>query len=244
MYQRARTQVEGDGSLKILSWTELATTDVEAACAFYGKVFNWHKTDSMDMGEGRGIYQMVGNAGKSLGGIMQKNDGLPVPSWFFYFRVDDCKKRHDAATKAGAKTMYGPMEVPGGDIAAMMTDPQGAAFDRDAVDHRQPAPGSAAATPCLVHVRRVGRAASGRRSNRAKAPAGECRHRRRLLRVRRRERVLAQLFASARSLGLSAESRASQRRARGCGRSCRRARARCARPTSPSTDCAGRRPEA
>jgi len=129
MYQRqADRPITGDGSLKVLSWTELATTDVEAACDFYGKVFNWHKTDSMDMGEGRGIYQMVGNAGKSLGGIMPKSAQLPVASWFFYFRVDDCKKRHDAATKAGAKTMYGPMEVPGGDIAAMMMDPQGAAF--------------------------------------------------------------------------------------------------------------------
>jgi len=130
MYQRApERQVAGDGSLKILTWTELATTDVEAACDFYGKVFGWHKTDSMDMGEGRGTYQMFGNAGKSIGGIMRKSDTTPVASWLYYFRVDDCKKRHEAATKAGAKaTLYGPMEVPGGDIAALMLDAQGAVF--------------------------------------------------------------------------------------------------------------------
>ncbi len=129
LYQRLpERQTIGPDALKILSWTELATTDVEAACDFYGKLCGWNKTDSMDMGEGRGLYQMVGSGGKSIGGIMRKKDDVPVASWLFYFRVDDCNKRHEAATQAGAKTIYGPMEVPGGDIAAMMVDPQGAAF--------------------------------------------------------------------------------------------------------------------
>ena len=129
MYQRKPERaVTGDGSLKILGWTELATTDVDAACDFYGKVFGWHKTDSMDMGEGRGTYQMFGHAGNSIGGIMRKGDDMPVAAWCYYFRVDDCRKRHEAATKARGATIYGPMEVPGGDLAAMMLDPQGAAF--------------------------------------------------------------------------------------------------------------------
>ena len=58
-----------------------------------------------------------------------QEDTTPVAAWLYYFRVDDCKKRHEAATKAGAKaTLYGPMEVPGGDIAALMLDAQGAVF--------------------------------------------------------------------------------------------------------------------
>jgi predicted enzyme related to lactoylglutathione lyase len=129
LYQRAAERpVTGDGSLRILSWTELATTDVEAACDFYGKLCGWHKTDAMEMPEGAGTYQMFGSGGKSMGGMMRKNAELPAPSWFFYFKVDDCRKRYDAAIAAGAKGMYGPMEVPGGDIAAMLVDPQGGAF--------------------------------------------------------------------------------------------------------------------
>lgn len=34
------------------SWHELATTDYEAAFAFYSEVFGWKKNDDMDMGEG------------------------------------------------------------------------------------------------------------------------------------------------------------------------------------------------
>jgi uncharacterized protein len=128
LFHRSPPREGGDGALQILSWTELMTTDVEGACDFYGKLCGWNKTDSMEMPNGGGIYQMVGSGGKSIGGIMKKNPDLPVAAWAYYFKVDDAHKRVEAATKAGAKVMYGPMEVPGGDLAAMLLDPRGAAF--------------------------------------------------------------------------------------------------------------------
>lgn len=109
------------------SWHELATTDHEATFDFYQRVFGWEKADAMDMGES-GIYQMFGVGGTPMGGIFNRPPEMPVSMWLYYAKVRDVHRTADVVTAHGGKLVNGPTEVPGGDLVAQCTDPQGAAF--------------------------------------------------------------------------------------------------------------------
>jgi predicted enzyme related to lactoylglutathione lyase len=110
------------------SWHELVTTDQKGAFAFYQRLFGWHETSSMDMGE-MGTYQMFGVSKQSpMGGIMNKPPQMPGPAWLSYIKVADARKTADAVKKAGAAIINGPMQVPGGDWIAQGVDAQGAMF--------------------------------------------------------------------------------------------------------------------
>ena len=96
------------------SWHELATTNPEAACAFYERLFGWRKTESMDMGPA-GTYQMFGLGSGSVGGIFSKPSQMPgPPAWLPYIRVEDSKQVAALAGALGGRIVNGPMEVPGG----------------------------------------------------------------------------------------------------------------------------------
>lgn len=111
-----------------VSWHELLTTDYEKALGFYSELFEWEKTESMDMGE-TGIYQMYGRHGKSLGGMFNKSPEMPAPpNWTLYFMVGDVNERVERIKSLGGQILNGPMEVPGGDLIAQCLDPQGGAF--------------------------------------------------------------------------------------------------------------------
>lgn len=111
------------------SWHELATSDPVAAFSFYQQLFDWQKTDAMDMGE-MGIYQMYTRKGGEypLGGIFAKAPEMPVSAWLYYARVKDVHESVEEVKKLGGQILNGPMEVPGGDFIAQCLDPQGAAF--------------------------------------------------------------------------------------------------------------------
>ena len=110
------------------SWHELMTSDPVAAFSFYQQLFGWDKTTAMDMGPA-GVYQMYGVPGLELGGIYKMPaDCKAPPNWLGYIRVPDAKKAAELTTQLGGKIVNGPMEVPGGNLIAVATDPQGAAF--------------------------------------------------------------------------------------------------------------------
>lgn len=111
--------------LKSVAWVELMSTEPDAALAFYTALFGWNPTESMDMGPS-GKYQMFGQGGQSMGGMMKSPMGMSA--WAFYFAVDSAPDRLETAAKHGAKPIMGPMDVPGGGKAGMMFDPTGAAF--------------------------------------------------------------------------------------------------------------------
>ncbi len=117
-----------DMSLGGVSWNELYTDDIEGALAFYGKMFGWKKTTSMDMGPEMGIYQMYGLGEKSFGGIMKRPPNVPMSAWLPYFTVADVEATLKKTTELGGKLMHGPSDVPGGGKVAVAFDPQGAAF--------------------------------------------------------------------------------------------------------------------
>jgi hypothetical protein len=50
------------------------------------------------------------------------------PFWLSYVFVKDADKSTDAAVKAGAKLVSGPMDTPDGGRIAVLGDPQGAAM--------------------------------------------------------------------------------------------------------------------
>jgi len=109
------------------SWTELVTSDREAAWSFYSGVFGWELTEAMDMGPG-GIYQMFSRGAHPLGGFYNLPEGMTTPAWLFYVRVPDADAAVEKVKELGGSVLNGPMEVPGGGRVAQCLDPQGAAF--------------------------------------------------------------------------------------------------------------------
>jgi uncharacterized protein len=131
LYQPSNPPVipEGPGEVGDVSWLELYTTDSEAAMKFYGDLFGWKATESMDMGP-MGVYRMFGRSHGSLGGMMTKTpDMAQVPNaWLLYFRVPDIAAATERVKANGGAIVNGPMEVPGGDLIVQCTDPQGGMF--------------------------------------------------------------------------------------------------------------------
>ncbi len=112
-----------------LSWCELATSDVDGAKAFYGELFGWRETGTMDMGPDAGTYSMFGqHDGDMIGAMMARPKEMPMSAWVYYFRVADCDAAYHRAKELGAEDRYPPMDIPGGGRACLIADPQGATF--------------------------------------------------------------------------------------------------------------------
>jgi predicted enzyme related to lactoylglutathione lyase len=106
-----------------MSWNELITTDVEAAKAFYNKVFGWDT-------ETHGEYTEWKLSGRSIGGLMAKNEMMPAempPNWGVYFTVDDADASADKVKSLGGTVVMGPMDIEPGRFA-VCADPAGAVF--------------------------------------------------------------------------------------------------------------------
>jgi predicted enzyme related to lactoylglutathione lyase len=109
-------------------WSELVTTDHDAAFRFYSALFGWEKMRDFDMGP-MGKYLIYGCGGKDLGGMFTKSKDTPMPpAWLYYVQVSDLDAALDRAKAKGARVLNGPMQVPGGARIAQLADPQGAAF--------------------------------------------------------------------------------------------------------------------
>lgn len=142
--ENARAEAQGPPPLGTFSWHELATTDNEAAFAFYSNLFGWDVLQRMDMGPGVGVYLIFGQNGVQRGGIYNKPAEAPGPPfWLPYAHVPSADKGFAYATSAGGKEIIKPMDVPGGGRIANVFDPSGAAFAM----HSMPAAPAAAAAP-------------------------------------------------------------------------------------------------
>jgi predicted enzyme related to lactoylglutathione lyase len=120
--------LQDDGKQGAFSWNELLTSDHESAFRFYSELFGWQKLHEHDMGP-MGKYLIYGVGDKRLGGMFTKGKDMPMPpSWIYYIHVDDLEGAVARAKSKGGKVMNGPMDVPGGDRIAQLSDPQGAMF--------------------------------------------------------------------------------------------------------------------
>lgn len=107
------------------SWCELMTTDVDAAKAFYTKLFGW---DTEDMSMPGMTYTVVKAGGKGIGGIMpipEEAQAMP-PKWGNYVTVDDVDLTAQTAEQLGAKLCMPPHDIPGVGRFCVIQDPQGA----------------------------------------------------------------------------------------------------------------------
>ena len=107
------------------SWSELMTSDPQAAGAFYGQLFGW-TTQDMDMGTGP--YHVVKVGDTSVGGIMGMppgGDKMP-PMWGCYVTVDAVDRTAARCVELGGKVVMPPTDIPTVGRMAVLQDPQGA----------------------------------------------------------------------------------------------------------------------
>ncbi len=107
-------------------WTELATSNVQSAKDFYGKVFGWEFSDH-SMGDM--TYTMIKHNDKEFGGIWaipkDKEKQIP-PHWMAYILVEDLQKSLEKASKQGASIMKPAANAGEFGRFAIITDPTGA----------------------------------------------------------------------------------------------------------------------
>jgi uncharacterized protein len=112
------------------SWTDLNTTDQEAAKSFYTALFGWEVTD-MPVGEGS-TYSMAAIDGKPVAAIsgqqqQQRDAGVP-PAWNSYVTVTSADETVARAQELGATVHAPPFDVMEAGRMAVIQDPQGAWF--------------------------------------------------------------------------------------------------------------------
>ena len=136
-WQRPRAHPLGDHQeAGRIGWHELFAADCDAAFAFYGELFGWHKPDGADGSSQDGSqdgsqddYRRFAVGGETIGGIFQKSPLVEVPLWLYYFNVGDITTAAKRVTAAGGEVLEGPLEIPpGGVFIVRCSDPEGAPF--------------------------------------------------------------------------------------------------------------------
>jgi hypothetical protein len=112
------------------SWTDLNTTDQEAAKAFYAGLFGW-EYDDQEVGEGMS-HSMATLDGKMVAAIslqpeQQRDAGAP-PAWNSYVTVEDADQTLARAKELGATVHADAFDVFDAGRMAVVQDPQGAYF--------------------------------------------------------------------------------------------------------------------
>lgn len=115
-------QKEGHGN-----WNELATSDPQAALAFYTALLGWSPSARYDMPD-LGAYQLLHHQGSDIGGIMPLPHPGARPAWLPYFGVNSITSAMEKVTGGGGRIVFGPSEVPGGALICNCEDPRGANF--------------------------------------------------------------------------------------------------------------------
>jgi predicted enzyme related to lactoylglutathione lyase len=109
-----------------VGWHELLAADREKALSFYGAALGWQRAAAT---KGRmGTYQLFSAGSETVGGIVTKPRTVSVPSWVYYFNVDDIDVKVKRVADAGGHVVEGPIEIPSGSWVVHCTDPQSAMF--------------------------------------------------------------------------------------------------------------------
>ena len=105
-------------------WTDLATTDAEAAKAFYRRLFGWTPVDQ-PAGEA-GSYSMMYLGEEIVCGLYQRGPEHGPPAWLSYVSVDDVTAVTERARSAGATVVEEPFDVADAGRLGLIRDPRGA----------------------------------------------------------------------------------------------------------------------
>lgn len=107
-------------------WNELATSNVQAAKDFYGKVFGWEFADH-EMGDT--TYTMIKFKNQEFAGIWSipkdKEKEIP-PHWMAYILVENLDESIEKARKHGASIIKPASKAGDFGLFAVITDPTGA----------------------------------------------------------------------------------------------------------------------
>jgi uncharacterized protein len=107
------------------AWVDLATTDAEAARAFYSKLFAWSVEVSDDPQYGGYATAKLDN--QSVAGIGPKQEGDRSPTaWSLYIGTDDIDGLAKQVQDAGGSVIAPPFDVGDQGRMAVFTDPSGA----------------------------------------------------------------------------------------------------------------------
>jgi uncharacterized protein len=110
------------------SWTDLSTTDQDAAKAFYSELFGWQAND-LPVGDDA-VYSMMQIDGKNVAAIsgqpeQQREAGAP-PTWNSYVTVESADRALDKAKQLGATVHAPAFDVMDAGRMGVLQDPQGA----------------------------------------------------------------------------------------------------------------------
>ena len=106
-------------------WSELVTSDVAGAKAFYRTVFGWGARTYGP--EGPGGYSEFDLGGQTIAGMMEPTaEGIP-PHWAVYFAVADTDAAVARIHELGGSIVVEPRDIEPGRFAVAV-DPQGAMF--------------------------------------------------------------------------------------------------------------------
>ncbi len=111
-------------------WAELATTDPDAAKAFYGGLFGW-APDDMPLGGGN-FFTMLKLEGREIGALyrlmpQQQETGVPA-HWLLYVATADVDDTIERVRSNGGEVTIGPTDVGEAGRMALFHDPQKAEF--------------------------------------------------------------------------------------------------------------------
>jgi predicted enzyme related to lactoylglutathione lyase len=108
-------------------WSELMTTDVKSADAFYEKVVGW--TTKKSANPGMEYYEFRRPDGVSVGGLMERPKDMNMPPfWSMYIAVPNLEEGIGQVKRLGGSEMSGVVDVPTVGRMEMVRDPQGACF--------------------------------------------------------------------------------------------------------------------
>ena len=114
-------------------WSELMTTDEEAAKQFYTALFGW-ETEEMPIEGMEGmegmkytVIKVDGDPVAGLTGMPPECQGMP-PAWGIYITVDDVDAIAARVEELGGKLLRPPVDIPNVGRFCVIQDPQGAAL--------------------------------------------------------------------------------------------------------------------
>jgi hypothetical protein len=106
-------------------WYELATTNVDAAKAFYSSVVGWEAADVEMPGS---MYTLFNAGGTPVAGLTQLQSGAQkpgvAPQWMGYVGVDDVDATTRKVKKLGGTVYVPPTDIPDVSRFSVVADPQ------------------------------------------------------------------------------------------------------------------------
>jgi predicted enzyme related to lactoylglutathione lyase len=108
-----------------ISWSDLGTSDPDAAKSFYSSLFGWEQ-DDMPIPDG-GTYTMLRKDGKDAAALSAAQEGMPTV-WNTYVTVESANNAAAKAGELGATVIAEPFDVMDAGRMAVIADPTGAVF--------------------------------------------------------------------------------------------------------------------